>query len=314
MVIFGVTGDLTSRKLMPALYDLAVGNPSPRASRSSASRTAIGPTRVPRKDARGGHRNARTPVTEEMLAGIRQGSLLRAGRFPIRRRMSGLGDRLETIDAERRTEGNRLFYLATPPSYFLPIIESLDAAAVSERQANIYEPSAGWHRIVVEKPFGHDVPIARELNQEIADVFSERQIYRIDHYLGKETVQNMLAFRFANILFEPVWNRHYVDHVQITVAESLGVEGRAGYYEGAGALRDMVQSHMLQLLTVVRDGAARALQRQRASAMKRSRCCARSCPRRARKRSQRWTVRGQYAGLRRRQGGPRIPRGEGRYS
>ncbi|MGI9254194.1 MAG: glucose-6-phosphate dehydrogenase, partial [Thermomicrobiales bacterium] len=145
----------------------------------------------------------------------------------------------------------RLFYLATSPQFFSPILQGLSTAGVLERQANYLEPAEGWHRVVVEKPFGHDLTSARELIAEMAEILTERQIYRIDHYLGKETVQNVLAFRFANILFDPVWNRQYVDNVQITAAESLGIEGRAGYYEGAGALRDMVESHLLQLLTVV---------------------------------------------------------------
>ncbi|MCA9153011.1 MAG: glucose-6-phosphate dehydrogenase, partial [Planctomycetales bacterium] len=141
--------------------------------------------------------------------------------------------------------------LATPPSYYDDIIAHLGAVDLARRQDIYTRDPGGWHRIVVEKPFGRDVLSARELNRAVASVFSERQIYRIDHYLGKETVQNVLAFRFANVLFEPVWNRHYVDHVQITVAESLGVEGRGKYYEESGALRDMVQSHILQLLCVM---------------------------------------------------------------
>jgi glucose-6-phosphate 1-dehydrogenase len=155
-----------------------------------------------------------------------------------------LNDLLNRLDQERGTGGNRLFYLSTPPSQYAEIIQHLGAAGLNRNRK-------GWTRIIIEKPFGHDLATARELNRQVGKVFREEQIYRIDHYLGKETVQNILVFRLANGIFEPVWNRRYVDHVQITVAENLGLEGRGGYYEESGAIRDMIQNHMLQLLTLV---------------------------------------------------------------
>jgi len=252
MVIFGVSGDLTARKLMPALFDLAVNQPLPEGF------SIVGVSHRPwsEEEFRATMKEAvteaaRSPVTEESWNLFAEGLFYVRGGFEDASTFEALGEKLRAVDQQRRTEGNRLFYLATAPNFYLPIMQGMAAAGVAERQANYLEPAEGWHRIVVEKPFGHDLASARALIAEMATIFSERQIYRIDHYLGKETVQNVLAFRFANILFDPAWNRQYVDHVQITAAEAIGIEGRGGYYDNAGALRDMIQSHLLQVLTVV---------------------------------------------------------------
>ena len=252
MVIFGVTGDLTARKLMPALYDIHALHPLPQgfcivgvSHRDWSDDTLRDEMRKAVEE------HARQTVTEESWESFASALFYSQADFRDPGAYDRLKERLVTLDEERRTGGNRLYYLATPPSYYGAIIANLGAAHLAARQDIYASSSEGWHRIVVEKPFGRDVRSARALNAEIASVFSERQIYRIDHYLGKETVQNVLAFRFANILFEPVWNREHVDHVQITVAEALGVEGRGAYYEESGALRDMMQSHILQLLCVV---------------------------------------------------------------
>jgi len=252
MVIFGVSGDLTARKLMPSLFDLTFGQPLPEGftivgvSHRDWSEQDFKDTM---REAVTAH--ARTPVTPESWEAFARSLRYVRGDFADPETYRRLDETLSEPELVKRTLGNRIFYLATAPQFFSPILQGLSAAGALERQANYLEPTEGWHRVVVEKPFGHDLASARALIAEMAEILTERQIYRIDHYLGKETVQNVLAFRFANSMFDPVWNRQYVDNVQITAAESLGIEGRAGYYEHAGALRDMVESHLLQLLTVV---------------------------------------------------------------
>lgn len=252
IVIFGVTGDLTGRKLMPALYDLAVELPLPEGFSIVGVSHRDWSDDDFRKEMREAiAKGARKPVDDEGWDLFARGLFYIRGDFRAEDTYARLSETLDTIDHQRGTHGNRIFYLATAPGFYADIVNGLGQAGVAQRQDRFGGDEGGWHRVVVEKPFGNDLQSARELIRDMEAVFNERQIYRIDHYLGKETVQNVLAFRFANILFEPVFNRSYVDHVQITVAEALGVEGRGGYYEEAGALRDMVQSHMLQLLTVV---------------------------------------------------------------
>jgi len=248
LVIFGASGDLTHRKLTPALFDLF------QAGLLSRHFVILGV--------------ARSPLTDEAFReAARQGVLDHSGKqeFPDDdwREFSArlhyahgaldhpttyqrLREQLEDFDRNSGTSGNRLFYLATPPELFPVITAQLNAAKLS-RPAN----DRSFVRLVVEKPFGTDLSSAQRLNRDVQKVFRESQVYRIDHYLGKETVQNILAFRLANGIFEPIWNHNYVDHVQITVAESIGVDRRGGYYDQTGAFRDMVENHMLQLLSIV---------------------------------------------------------------
>jgi len=252
VVIFGANGDLTKRKLLPALYDLA------KDRRLSTGFAVVGVSRTPLSDDafRAKMRESVDRFSEngavdpEIWSGFEQGLYYEAGSFDDPAFYRRLGGRLREIASARRTGGNVLYYLSTQPSYYTTIIEQLGASGLAGPAARA-EPGGGWRRAVVEKPFGHDLPSARRLNGEIQRVFDESEIYRIDHYLGKETVQNILAFRFANGIFEPLWSRGYVEQVQITAAESIGVEGRGAYYEESGALRDMIQNHLLQVMATV---------------------------------------------------------------
>ena len=243
IVIFGASGDLTARKLIPALYDLAAQRLLPlEFAVVGISRTELSHEefRQRLRDALDEHRSGR--VSDDVWASFSKSIFYLAGDSKKPETYEELKDFLRELDAERGTEGNRIYYLSSSPSLFGAIVERLGEAGMSE------EEDGSYARLVVEKPFGRDLTSARELNGDIRRYFEETQIYRIDHYLGKDTVQNILALRFSNGIFEPVWNQHYVDHVQITVAEDMGVGTRGAFYEEAGALRDIVQNHVMQVL------------------------------------------------------------------
>src|SRR6202165_5419615 len=246
MVIFGATGDLTHRKLLPALYNLALEHPLPAGFSVVAFARRPYSTEEYRQQALESinQYSRQKPVNPQVWENFAAGIHYLQADFNDPKGYEKLNNLLNLLDQERGTGGNRIFYLSTPPSQYPEIIQRLGAAGLNRSRK-------GWTRIIVEKPFGHDLGSAKELNRQVGKVFKEEQVYRIDHYLGKETVQNILVFRLANGIFEPVWNRRYVDHVQITVAENLGLAGRGAYYEESGAIRDMVQNHTLQLLTLV---------------------------------------------------------------
>jgi glucose-6-phosphate 1-dehydrogenase len=241
LVIFGASGDLAQRKLFPALYSLAFRGLLPEQfAVIGVARTEMSDDEFRAQMKAAVEQYSRDELREDVWETLAEGLRYVATDFADVGGEDRLAQTLTELDAERGTRGNRVYYLATPPSVFAAIVE-----AVGKRRT-----TKGWTRLIVEKPFGHDLVSARELQAVIEKYFEEREVFRIDHYLGKETVQNMLALRFANGIFEPIWNRQFVDHVQITVAESIGIEGRAEYYERAGAIRDIFQNHLLQLVAI----------------------------------------------------------------
>ncbi len=246
MVLFGVTGDLSRKKIMPAIYDLANRGLLPPgfslvgfARRDWADQDFAQIVHDAVKE------HARTEFREEVWKQLAEGFRFVPGNFDDDVAFDQLRRTLEELDELRGTAGNYAFYLAIPPGFFGDVVGQLKEHGLAQ------PPEDSWRRVVVEKPFGHDLRSARELNHILNDVFPPESVFRIDHYLGKETVQNILAMRFANEMFEPLWNSNYVDHVQITMAEDVGIGGRAGYYDGIGAARDVIQNHLLQLMSLV---------------------------------------------------------------
>jgi glucose-6-phosphate 1-dehydrogenase len=245
VVIFGVTGDLATKKLMPAIYDLANRGLLP------ANFALVG---FARRDwahedfaklvCDAVRKHARTPYRQEVWDRLSEGIRFVQGTFDDAKAFGRLAETLEKLDAERGTGGNHAFYLSIPPKAFQQVCEQLQKSGLARPQ------NGRWSRVVIEKPFGHDLQSAQELNGVVNSVFPEESVFRIDHYLGKETVQNILALRFANELYEPIWNNNFVDSVQITMAEDIGLGGRGGYYDGVGAARDVIQNHLIQLLAL----------------------------------------------------------------
>ncbi len=251
LVLFGVTGDLARKKVMPAIYDLANrGLLPPGFSLVGYARRSWENEDFAQvvKDAVKEH--ARTGFREEVWAQLSDGFRFVPGDFSDDAAFKQLADTVSELDHSRGTEGNHAFYLSIPPKFFPDVIRQLAKHGLSTPDEAGPSGRVPWRRVVIEKPFGHDLESAKELNAVVEAEFPPESVFRIDHYLGKETVQNILAMRFANQLFEPIWNRSYVDHVQITMAEDIGIGSRAGYYDGIGAARDVLQNHLLQLLAL----------------------------------------------------------------
>jgi glucose-6-phosphate 1-dehydrogenase len=246
-VLFGATGDLAHKKVLPALYQLWRSNLLPHECRIIASGRRPYTDESFREEIAGSLKKySRTPPEEPVLAEFLERIDYHKGDLDDDETYTRLSERLDECDRENGTRGNRLYYLAIQPSSFALVIAELGKAGLDHETHD-----GGWRRIVIEKPFGRDLESAIRLNREVGKVFRESQVYRIDHYLGKETVRNLLVFRFGNGIFEPIWNRRYVDHVQITMAESIGIEDRGAFYEETGASRDVLQNHLMQLLALV---------------------------------------------------------------
>ncbi|MBA0050445.1 glucose-6-phosphate dehydrogenase [Streptomyces sp. AJS327] len=245
LVIFGVTGDLSRKKLMPAIYDLANrGLLPPGFSLVGFARRDWENEDFAQVVHDAVREHARTEFREEVWRQLSEGMRFVPGVFDDDDAFENLRATIEDLNKCRGTGGNYAFYLSIPPKFFPTVVSQLKRHGLSDA------PEGSWRRAIIEKPFGHDLTSARELNAVVHEVFQPDQVFRIDHYLGKETVQNILALRFANTMFEPLWNRGYVDHVQITMAEDIGIGGRAGYYDGIGSARDVIQNHLLQLLAL----------------------------------------------------------------
>ncbi len=246
IVLFGVTGDLARKKLMPAIYDLANrGLLPPGFALVGFARRDWADEDFAQVVHDAVKQYARTPFREEVWTQLSEGFRFVPGDFDDNDAFDALAQTINDLDRVRGTGGNHAFYLSIPPGLFPVVIGQLKRSGLSAKNGD------QWRRVVVEKPFGHDLQSARQLSDTLSDVFPPDSVFRIDHYLGKETVQNILALRFANTMFEPIWNRSYVDHVQITMAEDIGIGGRAGYYDGIGAARDVIQNHLLQLLALI---------------------------------------------------------------
>jgi glucose-6-phosphate 1-dehydrogenase len=245
VIIFGASGDLTERKLVPALFNLQTQGFLAKdfgvvgVARSEMAHAAF------REKVKPEDKQLANDEGKKAWAALAEKIFYQAGDVSKPDTFKQLKEFLTKLDAQLKTPGNYLFYLSVGPDFFATIVKGLGAAGLLD------EAGGHWRRVIIEKPFGHDLASAVQLNQDLRSVVGEKQIFRIDHYLGKETVQNLLVFRFGNSIFEPIWNHHYIDHVQVTAAEELGVEGRGGYYDTAGALRDMVPNHIAQLVSLV---------------------------------------------------------------